>query len=95
MPAVVLFEVYKKIRRDVGAFDARIAWLALCQGRVVPITHRTAPRAALQGARFRPRAMDSLIYRVARDQGAELVTRDAHFQGLPGVTNFAKSKSVG
>ena len=90
VPAVVLFEVYKKVRRDAGAFDARMAWLALRQGHLAPITPRTALRAAVEGASLRLPAMDSLIYSVARGHGAELITCDAHFRDLPGVTYFAK-----
>ncbi len=34
---------------------------------------------------------DAVVYVTARRQGAELLTCDAHFKGLPGVALFAKS----
>lgn len=34
---------------------------------------------------------DAVVYATARRQGAELLTYDAHFKGLPGVALFAKS----
>lgn len=34
---------------------------------------------------------DAVVYATARRQGAELLTCDAHFKGLPGVALFAKS----
>lgn len=33
---------------------------------------------------------DSLIYGTARHHGAELWTQYSHFEGLPGVSYFAK-----
>ncbi len=34
---------------------------------------------------------DAVVYATARQRGAELLTCDAHFKGLAGVTLFAKS----
>jgi predicted nucleic acid-binding protein len=34
---------------------------------------------------------DAIVYATARHQGGELLTCDAHFQGLPDVALFAKS----
>ena len=33
---------------------------------------------------------DAIIYATARAQGADLLTCDRHFEGLPGVRFFAK-----
>lgn len=34
---------------------------------------------------------DAIVYATARNQGAELLTCDAHFKGLPDVALFAKT----
>jgi predicted nucleic acid-binding protein len=34
---------------------------------------------------------DAVVYATARQQDAELLTCNAHFRGLPGVTLFAKT----
>ncbi|HWZ48440.1 MAG TPA: PIN domain-containing protein [Herbaspirillum sp.] len=34
---------------------------------------------------------DAIVYATARQQGADLLTCDAHFQGLPGVRLYPKS----
>ena len=34
---------------------------------------------------------DAIVYAIARHAGAELLTCDAHFEGLPGVVLFPKS----
>jgi predicted nucleic acid-binding protein len=34
---------------------------------------------------------DAIVYATARRQGATLLTCDAHFEALPGVTLFAKT----
>ena len=38
-------------------------------------------------------AADAIIFATARAQGATLLTCDAHFQGLPGVTLIEKIKA--
>jgi predicted nucleic acid-binding protein len=84
VPVVVMYEVTKKLRREVGD---DIAWQALSlmqQGEVVDIDQPLAIDATGNGL---PLA-DSLIYATARAKDAELWTQDAHFKGLPGVRYF-------
>lgn len=86
VPVVTIYEVYKKIRRELGE-DAATEAAALMQcGNVVDLTLPLTLSAASNGL---PLA-DSLIYATAQAGGATLWTQDAHFNGLPGVRYFAK-----
>ena len=87
VPVVTVYEVYKKIRREVGD-DAATEAAALMQcGDVVDLTLPLTLSAASNGL---PLA-DSLIYATAQSRGAMLWTQDAHFDGLPGVRYFSKT----
>ena len=88
VPVLTLYEVAKKLSREVGDDVAAAAVALMSQGRVVPIDAALALRAAVNGL---PLA-DSLIYATARQHGAELWTQDAHFSGLPGVRFFPKTE---
>ena len=87
VPVVTIYEVYKKIRRELGE-DAATEAAALMQcGDVVDLTLPLTLAAAGNGL---PLA-DSLIYATAQARGATLWTQDAHFDGLPGVRYFSKT----
>ena len=41
-------------------------------------------------ARHKRATADAIVYATAQEQGADLLTCDAHFDGLPGVMFVAK-----
>jgi toxin FitB len=86
VPVLTVYEVAKKLAREVGDDVAAAALSLMQRGTVVPIDLPLALEAAVNGL---PLA-DSLIYATARHHGAELWTQDRHFEGLPGVRYFAK-----
>ena len=86
VPVLTVYEVVKKLAREVGDEAASAALGLMQRGRVVPIDLPLALAAAVNGL---PLA-DSLIYATARAHGAELWTQDRHFEGLAGVRYFAK-----
>lgn len=86
VPVLTIYEVVKKLAREVGDEAASAALALMQRGRVVPIDLPLALSAAVNGL---PLA-DSLIYATARAHGAELWTQDRHFEGLAGVRYFAK-----
>lgn len=89
VPVITIYEVVKKLHRELGEEVAAAALALMQRGRVVPLDLSLAMDAALLAL---PMA-DSLIYATARRHGAELWTQDAHFEQLPGVRWFGKSKS--
>ena len=60
-----------------------------CQ--VVPLDTATALLAADLHRQHKLATADAIVYATALQKGAELLTCDAHFQGLPGVVWFQKT----
>ena len=87
VPLITIYEVVKKLARELGDEVAAQALTLMQQGRVVEIDTHLALAATRNGL---PLA-DSLIYATARAHAAELWTQDAHFKGLPGVRFFGKA----
>jgi predicted nucleic acid-binding protein len=88
VPAIVLYEVYKKLLSARGSAAADGFLSAALRTRVVPIDERIALAAARVSLDRSLAMADSMIYATAVDAGAQVVTSDKHFQGLPGATVF-------
>jgi predicted nucleic acid-binding protein len=86
VPAIVLYEVYKKLLSAQGSSVADRFLSAALRARVVPIDERLALLAARISLERRLAMADAMIYATAIGVGAHLVTSDAHFQGLPRAT---------
>ncbi len=90
VPTIVQYELARCLAREVSedAADDTIAFSTRCV--VTPLDTRLAVQAA-EIARDRALAMaDAIIYATAMDNGADLLTCDAHFAELPHVVYFAK-----
>ncbi len=85
-PTVVLLEVYRKIKKDRGEEKALEVYAHLQDTRMVPLDPHTAVAAADLGLRTGLGTIDSIIYATSTQYGAELLTSDHHFEGLPRVT---------
>lgn len=85
VPIITIYEVTKKIRRELDATVAAWSESVMCRGRVIDIDLTLVRQAATLNL---PLA-DSLIYATARLHKAALWTQDAHFEGLPSVKYFA------
>lgn len=84
-PAVVFYEVYKKIKRDRSEEEALQAVSLMLKTTVIPVEESLALFAADLSLKFHLPMADALVYAAAVERNAELVTRDAHFKGLEGV----------
>ncbi len=90
VPTIVQYELPRCLAREVSedAADDTIAFSTRCV--VTPLDTRIAVQAA-EIARDRALSMaDAIIYATAIDNGADLLTCDAHFAKLPRVVYFAK-----
>ena len=87
VPVITIYEVAKKLARDLSNEVASQAVTLMQQGRVVEVDLALALAATCHAL---PLA-DSLIYATALAHGAELWTQDGHFEGLPQVRYFAKT----
>jgi predicted nucleic acid-binding protein len=90
VPSMVQLELAKWLTREVGEdkADQVIAFTQVCQ--VVPLDTEIALAAADACREHRLATADAIIFTTARAKGATLLTCDAHFEGLPGVTLIKK-----
>jgi toxin FitB len=82
---IVLYEVYKKLKREQGEETALALTGRLQAAEVVPLTESIAYLAADVSLRHGLAMADAIIYATARDQGAEVITSDVDLKNLPGV----------
>ncbi len=92
VPAIVLYEVYKKLLSAGSSAAADRFLSAALRSRVAPVDERLALVAARISLDRRLAMADAMIYATALNAGAHLVTSDAHFQGLPDVTVIVSEK---
>lgn len=84
-PTIVLYEVYKIVRREEGDGNALVAAAQLMKTEVVPLTPFLALSAAERSLEHNLAFADASVYATAIAFGAELVTSDADLDGLDGV----------
>jgi predicted nucleic acid-binding protein len=93
VPTMVQLELAKWLTREVGEdkADQVIAFTQVCN--VVPLDTEIALAAAEACREHKLATADAIIFATARGQGATLLTCDAHFEGLPGVSLIEKIKT--
>jgi toxin FitB len=84
-PTIMLYEVYKKIKRERGEETALLFAGRLNATQVVQLTESIALLAADVSLRYGLAMADAIVYATAQDQEAEVVTGDADLKDLPGV----------
>ena len=89
-PTIALYEVYKWIKLERSEEEALAAVAAMQKTRVVPLTNELALSAADLSLANRLAMADAIMLATARAYSAELLTSDSDFEGLAGVTVFAK-----
>lgn len=94
VPTIVQLELSKWLVREVGddKADQVIAYTQKCQ--LVPLDTQIALLAADLHRRHKLATADAIVYATAQQQQAQLLTCDAHFQGLADVTFFSKKPPV-
>ncbi len=85
-PTIVLYEVFKIIKRDLGDATATesIAYM-IDSTQLVPLDERLALQAAELSLQTGLAMADAMIKVTAELHGAILVTGDKHFKGMEGV----------
>ncbi|HOB03311.1 MAG TPA: type II toxin-antitoxin system VapC family toxin [Casimicrobium huifangae] len=94
VPTIVLYEVFKKVRTQLGEDKAFVAVAQLKLGVVVAVDEAVALLAAKLSSDHKLPMADALIYATAQLRGATVYTQDAHFRELPGVRYFEKANDV-
>lgn len=93
VPAVSLYEVFKRVMQQRGEGDALQAVALMQQGRVIELSSPLALSAARLSLEHHLPMADSMILASARAHGATLWTQDSDFDGVPGVKYRAKKAS--
>ena len=94
VPTIVQLELSKWLVREVGEeqADQVLAYTQKCL--VVPLDTAIALLAADLHRQYGLATADAIVYATAQRQGAELLTCDGHFKGLPGAVLFSKVERV-
>ncbi len=90
-PTIVIFEVYRVIRRQRSEEMATAAVAQMQKTAVVDLDQFLALTAADLSIDNGLAMADAIVYATARTKGVEVVTADADFAGLSGATVFSRS----
>jgi predicted nucleic acid-binding protein len=82
---VVLYEVYRKVKKLKGEEEALLAVAALSQTTIIPIDQTIALEAADYSLENKLHFSDALIYATARHRKAKLYTSDGDLAKLDSV----------
>jgi predicted nucleic acid-binding protein len=91
VPTIVQLELAKWLVREVGEdkADQVVAFTQMCL--VVPLDTKIALAAAEICSKHKLATADAIVYATALEYEADLLTCDAHFGELPGVTFMSKT----
>lgn len=94
VPTIVQLELSKWLVREVGEeqADQVIAYTQKCV--VVPLDTAIALLAADVHRQYKLATADAMVYATAQKHGADLLTCDEHFNGLPGAVLFSKAEGA-
>ena len=82
---VVLYEVYKKIKKLKGEEEALLAVAALSQTTILPLDQTLSLEAADFSLEYNLHFSDAIVYATARHWKANLYTSDADLKPLKAV----------
>lgn len=89
-PAIVVYEVTKKVWREQGRDKALLIAAQMQQTRLVPFDDRLALGAVNVSLRWGLPMADAVVYATGLAYGCKVVTSDHHFEELPGVIFIPK-----
>ena len=90
-PVIVVYEVYKRLKRELSEDDAVVAVSAMQRSRVVALDQELALTAADLSLEHGLAMADAIVLATARRFHAELVTSDRDFMKIDGVTYLPKT----
>ena len=91
IPAIVLYEVYKVLKREVGEGKALIAAGYMKNSPIIPLDGSLALAAADIALKEKLAMADAIIYSSARLNNCKIITSDVDLKDLPGVEFIAKA----
>ena len=91
IPAIILFEVYKVLKREVGEEKALLAAGYMKNSPVIPLDETLALAAADISLREGLAMADAIIVAVARARGCQIITSDSDLKYQSNVTYIPQS----
>jgi toxin FitB len=91
VPAITLYEVFKKLMIELSEDKALFAIAHMKQGNVIDLDADLSIFAAYIGKEHQLALADSIIYATAIKYEANLYTQNKHFKGLRLVKYFEKN----
>ena len=91
VPTIVLYEVYKKFRREQNEKVALMVFVKMQMGQLIHLTEQLALQAADVALQFRLSMVDAIVYATALQEKAKVVTSDKDLKDLPEVIYYQKS----
>jgi predicted nucleic acid-binding protein len=85
-PTIIVFEVYKRLKRERGQQVALEAYAQMTRTSILPLDEGGALSAADIGLKKDLAMADAIIYSAAKTHKAELITSDQHLKDLESVT---------
>jgi toxin FitB len=90
VPAICLYEVFKRLIGQRGEHTALIQIGDMHQGQIAELTSSTVLQAAKLSTDFKIAMANSIILATARAHKATLWTQDTDFEGIEGVEFIEK-----
>lgn len=84
-PTVVVYEVYKRLKKEKGEQVALEAYAQMTRSKLVPLDDALALSAADTSLKMGLAMADSIVFTTAKIFSADLVTSDPDLKGLNGV----------
>lgn len=84
-PTIVIYEVYKKIKRERGERPALEAVAQMRKTQVVSFHENIALSAADLSLQSVLPMADAVVYATAASEGCQLASSDPHFKDLPNI----------
>ena len=84
-PTIVLYEVYKKLRRECKEEEALLVVAQMMKTKIVPLSEEISLLAAELGLKHSLPMADAIVYATAMKETCPIVTSDPHFKGLEDV----------
>jgi len=91
IPAIILFEVYKILKREAGEEKALLATAYMRNSPVIPLDETLAMAAADIALKEKLAMADAIIVAAARVADCTIITSDSDLKDQPGVTYIPRN----
>jgi len=91
IPTIILYEVYKILKREVGEEKALLAFGHMKSSEVIPFDENLALRAADISLLHNLAMADAIVYAAALENNCKFITSDGDLKGLPQVTFISET----